>query len=126
VYKFADTETVHVLFLGGFMRIDFYQQACERIEDEAESKPSTLNDYLENDLSDLSLYARILINSVRGSEAYDNAVERISDIQRRAIDARIAEEADQLADEMEAEYYEYLRDQEADRRMEEMRDKEAA
>ena len=108
------------------MRIDFYQQACERIEDEAESKPSTLNDYLENDLSDLSLYARILINSVRGSEAYDNAVERISDIQRRAIDARIAEEADQLADEMEADYYEYLRDQEADRRMEEMRDKEAA
>ena len=93
------------------MRIDFYQQACERIEDEAEDKPSTLDDYLENDLSDLSLYARVLINSIRGSEAYENAVMRISDIQRRAIDARIAEEADQLADEMEADYYEYLRDQ---------------
>jgi len=125
VYKFADTETVHVLFLGGFMQIDFYQQACQRIEDEAEDKPSSLDDYLENDLSDLSLYARVLINSVRGSDAYENAVERISDIQRRAIDARIAEEADQLADEMEAEYYDYLRDQEADRKVDEMLQSEA-
>ena len=108
------------------MQIDFYQQACQRIEDEAEDKPHTLDDYLENDLSDLALYARILINSVRGSEQYENAVSSISDIQRRAIDARIAEEADQLADEMEAEYFEFLRDQEADRKMEEMRDKEAA
>ena len=107
------------------MQIDFYQQACQRIEDEAEDKPSSLDDYLENDLSDLSLYARVLINSVRGSDAYENAVERISDIQRRAIDARIAEEADQLADEMEAEYYDYLRDQEADRKVDEMLQSEA-
>lgn len=102
------------------MQIDFYQQACQRIEDEAEDKPSTLDDYLENDLSDLALYARILINSVRGSEQYENAVSRISDIQRRAIDARIAEEADALADEMEAEYYDYLRDAEIDAQVDRM------
>lgn len=110
------------------MQIDFYQQACQRIEDEAEDMPHTLDDYLENDLVELSRYARELVNHLADTERHQFAFDQISLIQRMAINRRIHEEADQLADELEAEdraYWQEERD-EAIREERLLKEREAA